>query len=91
MDVENSASKYKLSGGLTWLPARGPELSQHKWGELCVNEDGDEFLIGDATEDNNYDDGCGCCAERASASPIVTYAVVITCDGVDDSASGEGE
>jgi len=65
----------------TWLPARGPKLSDHEWGDLCRDSDGELFLIGDAIGGHDEDTGCGCCSDDLTYSPIVAYASVLRFEG----------
>jgi len=63
-----------------WLPAKGPKLSDHDWGDLCMDSSGGIFLIGDAVDGSNETLGCGCCASDITMHPIVQYRSIITFD-----------
>jgi len=76
---------------IEWKPAKGPSLLDHKWGDLCLDANGALILIGDAIDDYEYDQGCGCCSERVTSHSIVAYCNVISWEDAKTAARDRTE
>lgn len=60
-----------------WRPAIGKNLSDYRWGTLCKDIKGNEFLIGDCVDGSDNDMGCGCCSGPVADGDIVEVATIL--------------
>jgi len=74
---------------IKWLSPRGPKLSDHNWGDLCKDESGEVWLIGDAVCNYNIDEGCGCCSESRTYHDIVAYCSLLNWDEISKALGDE--